>query len=58
MKVQLPLKVEGVLKDALSTEAALDGRSLNNYVENLLNTHPARVGFKAKKHSTERTKDR
>ena len=58
MKVQLPLKVEGELKDSLSTEAALDGRSLNNYVEMLLNTHPARGGFKDKKPSTARTKKR
>lgn len=49
MKVQLPLKVEGVLKDALSTEAALDGRSRNNYVEKLLNTHPERHKKKAAK---------
>ena len=54
MKVQLPLKVEGDLKTSLSNEAALDGRSLNNYVEMLLNTHPARGGFKDKKPSTKR----
>jgi predicted HicB family RNase H-like nuclease len=42
MKKQLPLKVEEDLKTSLSNEAALDGRSLNNYVEFLLNTHPAR----------------
>ncbi len=54
MKVQLPLKVEVDLKTSLSNEAALDGRSLNNYVEMLLNTHPARGGFKDKKPSTKR----
>jgi hypothetical protein len=54
MKVQLPLKVEENLKTSLSNEAAMDGRSLNNYVEMLLNTHPARGGFKDKKPSTER----
>jgi hypothetical protein len=58
MKAQLPLKVEIELKAALSIEASLDGRSLNNYVEMLLNTHPARRGFKDKKPSTERTKKR
>jgi len=55
MKVQLPLKVEVDLKTSLSNEAALDGRSLNNYVEMLLNTHPARGGFKDKKTSTKRS---
>lgn len=54
MKVQLPLKVEVDLKTSLANEAALDGRSLNNYVEMLLNTHPARGGFKDKKPSTKR----
>lgn len=52
MKVQLPLKVEESLKDQLTKEATEQNRSLNNYVETLLLTHPARGGFKDKKTST------
>lgn len=54
MKVQLPLKVEESLKDQLTKEATEQNRSLNNYVETLLLTHPARGGFKDKKPSTKR----
>lgn len=49
MKVQLPLKVEASLKEALSSEAEQQIRSLNNYVEWLLDTHPTRGGSKNKK---------
>lgn len=54
MKVQLPLKVDESLKGLLTKEAIEQNRSLNNYVETLLLTHPARGGFKDKKPSTKR----
>ena len=56
MKKPYSFKLEEDLLSDLQKEAIHDNRNFNNYVENLLITHPARRGFKAKKPSTERTK--
>jgi len=58
MKKPYSFKLEEDLLSDLQTEAVQVNRSFNNYVENLLLTHPARGGFKDKKPSTERTKKR
>jgi len=58
MKKPYSFKLEEDLLSDLQKEAIQDNRNFNNYVENLLLTHPARGGFKAKKHSTKRTKKR
>jgi hypothetical protein len=58
MKLPYSFKLDEKLLSDLQTEAPQANRSFNNYVENLLLTHPARGGFKAKKPSTERKSKR
>lgn len=54
MKKPYSFKLEEDLLSDLQTKAKQDNRNFNNYVENLLLTHPARGGFKYKKRSTKR----
>ena len=54
MKKPYSFKLEEDLLSDLQKEAIHDNRNFNNYVENLLITHPARGGFKDKKPSTKR----
>ena len=58
MKQIKSFRLDYDLLTELDKEAKTENRNLSNYVEHLLITHPARGGFKAKKHSTERTKKR
>jgi hypothetical protein len=58
MKTIKSFRLDFDLLSELDHESGLQHRTLSNYVEHLLLTHPARGGFKAKKPSTERTKKR
>lgn len=55
-KTLYSFRLDSELGRQLKIESLQQNRSMSNYVETLLSSHPARGGFKAKKPSTKRSK--